>query len=514
MKEWLKNAIFYEIYPNSFYDSNGDGYGDFKGIIEKLDYVKSLNVNAIWLNPHFESMFRDGGYDVVDYFKCSPRFGTEEDFDEMLREIHKRDMKLIIDLVPGHTSDKNEMFIKSASPIKNELSNRYIWTNNPWNAPYNYRFMVGMNDRFGAYMVNFFCSQPALNYGFYNVTADWQLHYTHPDCIATRDWLITVMEFWLNRGVDGFRVDMADSLVKDDWDKVATMEVWKYITEKIRNKFPNCILVSEWCCPERALKCGFDCDFMLDHENNFYNNLVRAENNYDPKSNKPKRVSVFNRTGETNFHNILGQYLYWLENTHNDGYLGFITCNHDTPRPTKNCDINELKLFYTMVFTCPGIPFLYYGDEIGMKYLENISSVESGYQRTGSRTPMQWDNSKNLGFSTSDEIFLPVDTSSDAPTVASQENKPSSILNTVRKLTKLRLENEDLQGNNFEMLTNQSTKNYFAYKRGKFIIVINPTLKACETYLNLYGDTVFHVNGTIEGNFIPPLSANIIRIKS
>ena len=132
MNEKLKKEIFYEIYPNSFKDSNGDGYGDFKGIIEKLDYVKDLGVSAIWLNPHFDSPFKDGGYDVKDYFHASKRFGTDEEFLQLVNEVHQRGLKIIIDLVAGHTSEENEMFLQSASPIKNEMYDRYIWTDNPW----------------------------------------------------------------------------------------------------------------------------------------------------------------------------------------------------------------------------------------------------------------------------------------------------------------------------------------------------------------------------------------------
>ena len=146
----LKNEIFYEIYPNSFKDSNGDGYGDFKGIIEKLDYVASLGVTSIWLNPHFDSPFKDGGYDVKDYFKASSRFGTDEEFFKLVDEVHKRGMKIIIDLVAGHTSEENEMFLKSASPIRNEMSDRYIWNDNPWCAPNEYFFMRGRFDRNGS----------------------------------------------------------------------------------------------------------------------------------------------------------------------------------------------------------------------------------------------------------------------------------------------------------------------------------------------------------------------------
>ena len=136
---WLKSAVFYEIYPNSFMDSNGDGYGDFKGMTSKLDYIKSLGCNAIWLNPHYDSPFKDGGYDVRDYFKVSSRFGTEADFDEFLATAHAKGIKVILDLVPGHTSEENADFLRSAESTPNEMYDRFIWTDDPWSCPQGFK---------------------------------------------------------------------------------------------------------------------------------------------------------------------------------------------------------------------------------------------------------------------------------------------------------------------------------------------------------------------------------------
>ncbi|MEE1280872.1 MAG: alpha-amylase family glycosyl hydrolase, partial [Acutalibacteraceae bacterium] len=186
MPQWLKDAVFYEIYPQSFYDSNGDGIGDINGIIEKLDYIKSLGCNAIWMNPCYDSPFMDAGYDVRDYKKVAPRYGTNEDLENLFKVAHEKGIKILLDLVPGHTSDTNEWFTKSKQPTPNELSNRYIWTKSVWDAPPKYRMMVGVTDRDANYMVNYFCSQPALNYGFHEIThPEWQLPCDHPDCLAT-----------------------------------------------------------------------------------------------------------------------------------------------------------------------------------------------------------------------------------------------------------------------------------------------------------------------------------------
>ena len=217
MPQWLNDSVFYEIYPQSFYDTNGDGIGDINGIIEKLDYVKGLGCNAIWLNPVYDSPFMDAGYDVRDYKKVAPRYGTNDDLVRLFDEAHKKGMKILLDLVPGHTSDTHPWFLESKKAQKSEYTNRYIFTKSVWDAPPQYRMMCGICERDGNYLVNYFSSQPALNYGFHEIThPEWQLPCDHPDCLATVEAIKDIMRFWLDKGADGFRVDMADSLVKND----------------------------------------------------------------------------------------------------------------------------------------------------------------------------------------------------------------------------------------------------------------------------------------------------------
>ena len=465
MQQWIKDLIFYEIYPNSFKDSDGDGYGDLPGIISKLDYVKDLGANAIWLNPHFESAFKDGGYDVVDFFHVAKRFGTDEDFKKLIEEMHKRDMKLIIDLVAGHTSEDNPVFIESAKPERNEYSDMFIWTNSVWYAPSNYKFMQGRFERDGAYMVNFFSTQPALNYGFYEVTAPWQMSYKDPRVKKTYDFLLSIIFHYLEMGVDGFRVDMADSLVKNDPEKVATIELWQSIFRDVRARFPKAIFVSEWSNPYRSIKAGFDIDFMLDHWHNLYNDIARAEERDNPvpsffKKDSPSIIT----NNEREFERAV--------NIHKDaGYIGIITCNHDTPRPNRYLDEKEIRLFYTWVFTMPGVPFLYYGDEIGMTY-QSLPSKECGFGRTGSRTPMQWDDSENQGFSSckKEDMFLPVDHKT---SFAKCQDDPFSLYYFVKDLIRLRNENESLKGNDFHFIYDD--EHIMHYKRNDLRVIINPT---------------------------------------
>ena len=198
MPNWLNDAVFYEIYPQSFCDTNGDGIGDIEGIISKLDYVKNLGCNAIWLNPIYDSPFMDAGYDVRNYKKVAERYGTNDDLVRLFDEAHKKGIKILLDLVPGHTSDQHEWFLEAKKAAKSEYSNRYIFTKSVWDAPPQYRMMCGLCERDGNYMVNYFSSQPALNYGFHEIThPEWQLPCDHPDCLATAEAMKDVMRFWL-----------------------------------------------------------------------------------------------------------------------------------------------------------------------------------------------------------------------------------------------------------------------------------------------------------------------------
>jgi len=469
MPKWLKDAIFYEIYPQSFYDSNGDGIGDIQGIIQKLDYVKQLGCNAIWLNPIYDSPFKDAGYDVRNYKKVAPRYGTNEDLIELLNVAHKKKIRIILDLVPGHTSDTHPWFKQASKAKENKYSNRYIFTNSWLDAPPEHRMMVGMCERDGNYMINYFCTQPALNYGFADIKhPEWQLPMDHPDCRATVEDLKDIMRFWLDQGADGFRVDMADSLVKNDDTKLPTATIWAEIREMLDKEYPDAALVAEWCNPPVAInKGGFHADFYLDHAGNGYNTLFRAGDWGDK--------AFFNKNGQGNIMDFVNEYCPNLEATKDNGYISFITCNHDTPRLTAYLDENARKIAFATIFTMPGVPFLYYGDELGMRYLKGITSVEGGYTRTGSRSPMQWDSTKNFGFSESDTTYIPVDPDENAPTVENQKRKKNNVYKVVKDIIKLRKKYPQL-GNDgeFEVLYAEENSFPFVYKRENFVIFVNP----------------------------------------
>ncbi|MCL2601044.1 MAG: alpha-amylase family glycosyl hydrolase, partial [Treponema sp.] len=326
MTGWLDDAVFYEIYPQTYRDSNGDGIGDIRGIIEKLDYIKGLGCNALWINPCFDSPFKDAGYDVRDYRKVAPRYGTNEDLFTLFDEAHRRGIRVMLDLVPGHTSEEHSWFAESRMMDPgDEFRNRYIWTDGwfCWLID-GLKFIAGEAERDGCYIINFFKCQPALNYGFLERREKWQLPPDHPDCIATREALKDIMRFWLagdrGRGCDGFRVDMADSLVKfDDDSKSATSAVWRNVREMLDAEFPDAALVSEWGCPPLAIKAGFHADFLLDHGNSGYRSLVRdyADGNGDN--------SYFRKDGNGDITRFLAQYMPWYEATKNAGHISLIT---------------------------------------------------------------------------------------------------------------------------------------------------------------------------------------------
>jgi len=470
--KWLKDAVFYEIYPQSFYDSNADGIGDIPGIIEKLDYVKELGCNALWINPCYDSPFKDAGYDVRDYYKVAERYGTNEDLYRLFEEAHRKGIHVLLDLVPGHTSEEHEWFKQSGKAEKNEFSGRYIWTGNWIQGIAGHPYIGGECERDGTYMLNFFKCQPALNYGWKNPTESWQSSIDDPECVATREALMDIMRFWLDHGCDGFRVDMADSLVKeDDEDKSGTCRVWRQVRSMLDQEYPEAALVAEWCNPKQAIcSAGFHMDFYLDHQGNGYNTLLR---DYETAGGDH---SYFRKDGKGDIGRFLADYLPRYQVSKGQGYISFLTCNHDSPRPARKLSQEELKIAYAFFFTMPGVPFLYYGDEIGMRYIEGMKSKEGGYTRTGTRTPMQWSGNKNLGFSEANPslLYLPVDDSEDAPTVESQQGAEDSLLNTVKQLLALRHQEEDLQADaEFEVLYS-GKDSAFVYRRGSLTIAVNP----------------------------------------
>ena len=237
---WLDNAVFYEIYPQSFMDSNADGIGDIPGMTAKLDYIQGLGCNALWINPCFDSPFQDAGYDIRDYKLVAPRYGTNEDLIHFFEEAHRRGIRVLLDLVPCHTSETHPWFQASCRDTPNAYSHRYIWTDCCWEQPQGLPFVGGEAPRDGCYILSFFKCQPALNFGFSTPTAPWQHKAGSPATLDTRQAIWDVMRFWLEQGCDGFRVDMAGALVKNDTpDQAYTQAVYRDLRERLDREFPE-----------------------------------------------------------------------------------------------------------------------------------------------------------------------------------------------------------------------------------------------------------------------------------
>lgn len=497
MENWLKNAVVYEVYPQSFYDSNGDGIGDLKGLIQKLDYIKDCGFNVIWLHPVNDSSFRDAGYDITDYYKVAPRYGTNEDFHEFCRQAHTQGIKVIYDLVAGHTSVDHPWFQESAKNEVNEYTNRYIWTKGTFEVGPGIR---GYSQRDGNYIPNFFWSQPSLNYGYANPTEDWQLPVDHPDCIATKEELKKIMYFWMDMGVDGFRVDLASTLIKGDKEGSITRTFWHELKAHVKAKDPDFILVSEWGKPARAVWTGFDCDFLLHCYDPAYTSLFR----YEEGRNITREYighSYFSKDGKGDICTFLSHFLSEMEKIGKDGTIGLITGNHDMPRIGYGRTQEDMKVAMTFLLTMPGVPFVYYGDEIGMDFIADLPSKEGGYARTGARTPMQWDQEKNHGFSHSDEPYLPTDSKLSAPTVAQQLADEESLLNLVKKLVRLRNENPGFaEVANLKILEEGYP---FVYERmaggKKFMIAVNPSGEEKKCAIPALKEIIANQNVKFEG---------------
>jgi len=476
---WLNDAIFYEIYPQSFYSPSGEGVGTLKGIADKLDYIKDLGCNAIWLNPIYDSPFKDAGYDVRDYKKVAPRYGTNEDAGNLFNKAHEMGIRIILDLVPGHTSEEHEWFVQSSKAEPNEYSGRYVWTDSWFKGIAGRPYIGGECERDGTYMLNFFKSQPALNYGWLNPTESWMSSMDSPEALATRDAIRDVCDFWLTMGCDGFRVDMADSLVKGDDEKHATALIWKDIIGSMKEKFPESVFVAEWCYPYISINEGlFDMDFYLDHPGNGYNFLLR---DYETEG---EDKSYFKASSNSSPLKFLNQYIPAYEATLGNGYPSLITGNHDTNRIAYTLDETERKLAIAFILTMPGVPFIYYGDEIGMRYLE-IKTHEGGYTRTGSRTPMQWD-ADTIKAGLSGKLYLTCDPSADAPTVVSEQTRKYSLYNTVKSLTHLRLSEKSLCADgSFKVLFAQENSPLMVYSRDDLIVAVNPSVNAASCRLDI-----------------------------
>lgn len=548
--EWLRDGVIYQVYPSSYKDSDGNGIGDIRGVISELDYIESLGVRAIWFNPLFVSGWIDGGYDVIDFYRVDPRFGTNNDMVELIEKAHAKGIKVMLDLVAGHTSDKHPWFIQSSQDTNLQYSDYYIWSDRLPDAKAerdletmlkdpNYmqntigKWMKSEYPRNKFYMKNFYACQPSLNYGYANPdpSRPWEQGVDAPGPKAVRQELKDIIAFWYGKGVDGFRVDMANSLVKNDKDKKEIMNLWREIREWSDKNYPDHVLMAEWGSPKYCLAAGYNIDMDLNgtkaHNRRMYfdrKHQADGGSYFSMNGGQPSVKDLYGNAwpedkidSKTTAAEMLKEYYDYftdcLESTETMGYFATITGNHDHLRINMGArnTPDQLKVMLTWVLTMP-MPILYYGDEIGMRSLVDLPNVEganhNGKERSGARTPMQWTSGETAGFSTCspDKLYLPVCTewspATSYPqyldwkknfeagkvkpiakgeiTVESQDKDPESILNWTRELIALRKSSEALWADSkFIPVFNESQPYPMVYLRsnGKetFLIALNPT---------------------------------------
>lgn len=435
---WLAQAVFYEIYPACFRDSNGDGIGDIAGMISQLDYLRRLGVNALWINPWYVSSFRDGGYDITDFMRPDPRYGTLAEARNFFREAHRHGIRVVLDLVAGHTSLEHPYFQESCRGTGSRHQDFYIWNpNSVYRGTAEQYYIAGLFPR-GSYCANFFASQPAINYGFNKVENSWEMSCDHPACRANREWLISVMRYWLDLGCDGFRVDMASSIIKRDPGFEKTSQFWQSVRTLFDREYPEAVLLAEWFMPERSLAAGFHLDFVPP------SGLFRN----DSWSCSPifSGEILFSAATKKNDGKWLDGYRK-LCDVCNPAGLCLFSGTHDQWRLSYFGSDRETMVKLAFMTALPAPPFFYYGDEIGMRHLVGVA-VEGSASRGGARTPMQWDHSRNFGFSTAapEKLYLPTDSAAGAPTVEDALAGRNPLFTTVRELIRLRREHPALGG--------------------------------------------------------------------
>ncbi len=416
---------------------------------------------------------------MSDYYRIAPRYGTNADMRRLFAKASKLGIRILLDLVPGHTSNQHSWFVQSCRAQKNKFTNWFVWTDSVWGSASPMGSVSGYAERDAQYVTNFFWFQPALNYGFAKPDPGkkWQLPTKHPDVLALKREMKNVIRFWLDMGAAGYRVDMAASLVKnDDAKKTATSAFWRDIRKMLDREYPEAVLISEWGEPDLSLNAGFHMDFMLHFGPPAYNSLFRSGDK-----------SFFSPAGKGDITLFTDYYAKIMSKAAGRGHICIPSGNHDMERIAELGGEETLRTVFVFLLTMPGVPFIYYGDEIGMRHQKQLVSKEGGYGRTGARTPMQWDSRrKNCGFSRGKEssLYLPVDKSRGAPSVAGQENNQESLLNFVRRLSGIRRDNPVLGAKAlFKPLFAEKGRYPFIYMRSlgasKAVVALNPSSEAC-----------------------------------
>ena len=491
-RNWWKEGIIYQIYPRSFKDTSGNGVGDLQGIIQKLDYIESLGVTMVWLNPIYESPNDDNGYDISDYRAIMKEFGTMEDFDELLEGLHKRGMKFIMDVVVNHSSDEHEWFQQSRSSRDNPYRDYYHWwpaekgkPNHRWSFFDENSDAWKYDEQTDAYYLHYFSQkQPDLN---------WE----NP---KVRQEVYDIMKFWAEKGVDGFRLDAFQYVSKDitfppfpegyDVDVPSVIEYHgmgphihsylKEMNEQVLSKY-DVFAVSE----------GVGSTLQDAHD------LVDKDRKELQMAYHFEATDMVTTLEKCTLAQFKESFTKWDKSFAENGWIAIYLSNHDQSRFINRYGSDKpafkdysAKLLNTFILSMRGTPYTYYGDELGMTNIgftkieqyKDIAAI-NGYtkaatdgedldhylkklnllSRDNGRTPMQWDDTNNAGFS-SETPWLPVHENHTTVNVANQQNDHNSVLNHFRKMVALRKDNLLLVYGEYEIIQEEHPTIY-AYSR-------------------------------------------------
>jgi alpha-glucosidase len=446
---WWKHMVVYEIYPRSFQDSNGDGVGDINGITSRLDYLHDLGIGAIWITPMYPSPLIDFGYDVSDYTAIDPLYGTLADFDRLVSEAKKRNIRVIMDLVPNHTSDQHPWFKESRSSRNNPKRDWYIWRDGkaPGEPPNNWQSWFGHS----AWKFD-----PATNQYYYHhfYTEQPDLNWRNPE---VRKAMYDAMRFWLDRGVAGFRLDAVSRLFEDPdlHDDPILPGKNAYGDPNIVHKYTdNLPEVHEVLREMRSVVDAYPGNPILISEAD-EPNIAELTKMYGKKNDEVQlpmdfQIADVNKLSAPDFRRLLDE----VDHNAAHGQPLFFFSNHDQPRQwdrygegVHNDQI--AKLMAALLLTTRATPLMYYGEEIGMRTTlpvrkedvqDPIGKIgwpdEKG--RDGERTPMQWDTTKDSGFSSADHPWLPIPPSAANYNVSVESSDPHSILSFYKRLLEIR----------------------------------------------------------------------------
>jgi alpha-glucosidase len=503
-KKWWKESVVYQVYPRSFMDSNRDGIGDLKGITSKLDYLKELGIDVIWICPMYKSPNDDNGYDISDYQDIMDEFGTIKDFDELLEEVHKRGMKLILDLVINHTSDEHPWFIESRSSKDHPKRDWYIWCDGKdGREPNNWESIFSgsawkYDEETDQYFMHLFSErQPDLNWENPNV----------------RNALYEMVNWWLEKGIDGFRVDAISHIKKEPgfsdmpnpenldyvpcFPKMMNVEgIDEFLSEFSRKTIKNYDIMTVG----EANGVGLDdADKWVGEENGYFNMIFQFE-----------FLGIWKKDGEGTIDvpTLKKNLTKWQKGLEGRGWNALFIENHDQPRRVSSWGNDReywkesAKMLGAFYFFMKGTPFIYQGQEIGMtnvKFLsiedyndvgminyyhiesakgrshEEIMEVIWNQGRDNSRTPMQWDSTNMSGFTTANQTWLGVNPNYTEINVKNQLNDADSIYHFYKKLIRLRKDNPLFVYGTYELLLANHPR-LFVYSRKlgrKTAIVIN-----------------------------------------